>query len=317
MLLVQSPFDEADGTHESKPVHGRGPSMKVAVLLVAFGSTVPEAQKSLLEVEARLKQRHPHWSVHWAFTAGFVRRKCAAAGQTFHAPEEALDLMREQNYDAIVVQSLHVIAGLEFHRLKDVVESKALEWARDPEGPSQKSPSSAASTSSRCSTPILSLGQPLLSSSEDLERACRAMLNTIPSSRRPEDVVVFMGHGTPHVSGEIYKDVDARLKALDAKVRLATVEESPSFEDLWPELMESVQAVSGAVVYLIPFLLVAGDHALNDMLGDREHSWKRLLNREGIEVVGKAEGLAKVPEVVDIWLDHLDAAISAPLDLHS
>jgi sirohydrochlorin cobaltochelatase len=143
---------------------------------------------------------------------------------------------------------------------------------------------------------------PLLSSHEDMERAARVMVKNIPAGRMPEDAVLLMGHGTgKHPSDAIYLAMYHILQDLDPNVFLATVDGYPGINDIVPKLKEK----KVGKVYLMPFMAVAGDHALNDMAGDKPQSWKSTLSKGGFACEAVLKGTAEYPEIVDIWIDHL------------
>jgi len=256
-------------------------SPKKAILLVAFGTTVPEAQKSYAYIEAEVKKSFPGVETRWAFESGIIRAKLAAEGKVFLSPASALAQLMDEGFTHVAVVSLQTIPGKEFHDLNQNARLFG-QMAGGFEG--------------------IQVAWPLLSSHEDIKRAAKAMFDNIPAGRKPEDAVVLMGHGNAkHPSDAIYMAMYHAMQEIDPNVFVATVEGYPGMDDILPKLKEK----KVRKVYLMPFMAVAGDHALNDMAGDKPQSWKSILGREGFTVEPVLKGTGEYPEIVGIWIDHL------------
>jgi len=187
----------------------------------------------------------------------------------------------DEGYTHVAVVSLQTIPGKEFHELNQ----NARLFGQMAGGFEQ-----------------IQVAWPLLSSHEDMERAVKAMLKNIPEGRKPGEAVLLMGHGdAKHPSDAVYLAMHHLLQELDPNVFLATVEGYPGINDILPKLKEK----KVKKVYLMPFMAVAGDHALNDMAGDKPQSWKSILSKEGFTCEAVLKGTAEYPEIVDIWIDHL------------
>jgi sirohydrochlorin cobaltochelatase len=265
--------------------HGEKRAPKIAILLTAFGTTVPEAQKAFDQVEAQVKKAFPDIDVRWAYTSRIVRAKVAKQGKALLSPETALAQLMDQGYTHVAVLSLQTIPGVEFHEL-----NQNARLFGQMTGGFEK----------------ILVTWPLLSSHEDIERAAKAMLKHIPSGRKPGDAVVLMGHGTEkHPSDAIYLAMYHTLQEMDPNVYLATVDGYPALSDILPKLKEK----KIKQVYLMPFMAVAGDHARNDMAGDKPDSWKSILGKEGFTCEAVLKGTAEYPEIVDIWVDHLHSVL--------
>ena len=233
-----------------------------------------------------MKKSFPGVEARWAFTSRTIRAKLAVQGKVLLSPESALAKLMEDGYTHVAVVSLHTIPGKEFHDLY----RNALLFGQMAGGFEQ-----------------IQVAWPLLSSHEDMERAARAMLKNIPAERKPEDVVLLMGHGTGrHPSDAIYLAMHHILQEFDSNVFLATVDGYPGINDILPKLKEK----KAGKVYLIPFMAVAGEHARNDMAGEKPDSWKSILTKSGFTCEAVLEGSAEYPEIVDIWIDHLREIIN-------
>lgn len=258
---------------------------KVAILLTAFGTSIPEAQAVFHNVEKMAKERFPDKEIRWAYTSSIIRKKLASQGQILHSPETALAQLMEDGYTHVAVLSLHFIPGEEFHGL--VTNARLFEQMVG-------------------GFDRVVVARPLLSSYDDFKRVVEAVMAHMPKSRKPEDAVLLMGHGSEkHPADAIYAAVDGEFKKKDPLIFVATVEGHPSLDDVIPALKKS----KVKKVFLMPFMSVAGDHARNDMAGDNPDSWKSILTREGYEVIPVLEGMAGYPEIVTIWLDHLEEAM--------
>jgi sirohydrochlorin cobaltochelatase len=259
---------------------------KKGILLVAFGTRVPEAQSAYDRVEAAVKKALPGMAIRWAYTSKIIRAKLAKEGKPLDSPEMALARMMEEGFSGVALLSLHVIPGEEFHDLQNNVQlfSRMAGGIRD-----------------------LAVARPLLSSHEDMVQVAGALLKKLPSSRTPGDLVLYMGHGSKkHPADAIYAAMNYIFEQLDANVFVATVDGYPSIQDLLPKILER----KPHKVYLVPFMAVAGDHARNDMAGDNPESWKSILAGEGLTTEAVLSGLAEYPEIVEVWLKHLREVLS-------
>ena len=265
--------------------HGYGERMseKKGILLVAFGTTVPEAQISFENIESSVKKAFPGIPVRWGYTSRTIIRKMGEKGIQLATPEEALSSMMRENFTHVAVQSLHVMPGAEFHGLVKNVQR----FAGMSKGLKK-----------------VIVGYPLMTTSEDVQRVAENFLKIIPPERRKTDAVVFMGHGTHHPANVYYAALNYHVQKLDPNVFVGTVEGWPEIDSITSDLKNN--RIEKA--YLMPFMTVAGDHARNDMAGPEENSWKSILEKEGINCVVVLKGTAEFQEFVDIWVDHLRAA---------
>ena len=263
--------------------HGDKRPMKKGILLVAFGSTIPEAQVSFENIEQSIKKAFPGVPVYWSYTSRIIIKKMAKQGKHLATPAEALAKMMRENFTQVAVQSLHTIPGEEFHGLLKNVHKFA--------------------GMSKGIKKVL-VGYPLLATSEDVQRVAETMVKIIPKERRKKDAVVFMGHGTHHPANVYYAALNYHVQKLDPNIFVGTVEGWPEIDEIKADLNQ--RRIKKA--YLMPFMSVAGDHARNDMAGPEKDSWKSILEQESIQCVVVLKGTAEFQEFVDIWLDHLRTA---------
>ncbi|MFH2058033.1 MAG: sirohydrochlorin cobaltochelatase [Pseudomonadota bacterium] len=260
--------------------HGHHRDVKKGILLVAFGSSLPEAQISFENIDKSVKKEFPNIPVQWAFTSSIIRNKLAKQGKNLDSVAMALAKMTDQGFTHVAVQSLHTIRGEEFNDLLHTAHA----FEGLPGGIEK-----------------LIIGSPLLSSQKDMENVTDAIIENIPGKRKKSDAVVLMGHGTPHPSNAFYAALMFNLQRKDSNIFVGTVEGTPTINDIKIMLREK----NIKKVYLMPFMSVAGDHARNDMAGIEEDSWKSILEKEKLECEIVLKGTAEYTNMIDIWVDHL------------
>jgi sirohydrochlorin cobaltochelatase len=264
--------------------HGHKDSKKIGILLVAFGSSEASAQVSFENIDKKTRAAFPDIPVYWAYTSSIIRKKLAKQGKQLDSPEMALAKMMDEGFTHVAVQSLHTIAGAEYHDLSRTVEGFKLM------GGFQR----------------IILAYPLLGTQEDMQRAVDGILEIIPPQRKAGEAVVLMGHGTHHPSNAFYAALMLQLQLKDPDIFVGTVEGYPDVELIKDLILKK----NIKKAYLMPFMSVAGDHAKNDMAGDEDDSWKSIFTKAGIQCVPILKGTAEYDVFVDMWVDHLKGPIS-------
>ncbi|MBV5316887.1 MAG: sirohydrochlorin cobaltochelatase [Desulfobulbaceae bacterium] len=256
-----------------------------AILLVTFGTSVPSAQVAFVNIEKQVRATFPGTEIRWAYTSKIIRKKLAKNGVQIDSPETAMAKLMDDGYTKVVVQSLHMITGAEFHEI--YANTKLFEQMSGGIGK-------------------VVVSYPMLTTDESMERVLQAIVaDVVPKERKPGEAVVLMGHGTHHPSDAIYSALMYKLQKRDANMYIGTVEGHPTFDEVKEMLVK--KGIKKA--YLVPFMTVAGDHALNDMAGDEADSWKSQLSKAGIESVPVLKGLAEVDSLVALWIDNLKIAM--------
>lgn len=253
---------------------------KTGILLAAFGTSVPGADKVYANIQSKAELLFPDVDIYWAYTSKVIREKLAAQGQTFNSPVQALALMAEHGFSKVAMQSLLIIPGLEHHDL--IMARSSLEGL--PKGIEK-----------------IKLAPPLLSESKDLERFTQAMLANIPAGREPDEAVIFMGHGSVHPANVFYAGLQYHFWIHDENIFVGAVEGIPGLEDILP-LLEKKKIRK---VHLLPLMVVAGDHAVKDMAGRQADSWVSVLKKRRIDAGVIMKGLGSFDNIVEIWMDHL------------
>ena len=258
--------------------------MKKALLVVSFGTSYHDTcEKNIVACEQALAASCPDRDLFRAFTSGMIIRKLKARdGIETDTPLEALQKLAELGYDDVAVQSLHIINGDEYEKIAREVQSQRPRFKR------------------------LTLGTPLLSGHDDYVRLMQALEQQMPALNANEKVV-FMGHGASHHAFAAYACLDHMMTAQRFPARVGAVESYPEVD----VLIESMSQEGVSAVHLMPLMLVAGDHAINDMASDEEDSWKTRFNAAGIPATPWLCGLGENPVVRAMFVEHLQQSLEA------
>jgi len=259
---------------------------KRAIVVAAFGTTVPEAAPAIQKMVERVKAAYPGVPVSLCYTAAMIRHKLAKQGQVVPSPAEALAALPDQGVTDVALFSLQTIPGHEFNDLERLAQA----FSGLPKGLAH-----------------VEVTAPLLFSREDFPRVAKALLASAPKDRKPGDALVFVGHGTDHPANMAYPALQYTLWREDKNAFVTTVEGTPSFEDLVSEL--KARGVKKA--FLLPLFAVAGDHAHNDMAGKEDDSLASTLKKAGVESVSVMAGNGDREAVAAVWMDHLKATLDA------
>jgi sirohydrochlorin cobaltochelatase len=256
---------------------------KKALLAISFGTSYADSrEKSIAATENALVSAFPEYDFCRAFTSRMVIEKVAERdGIAVDGVGQAVERLAREGYREVLAQPLHVIAGIEFEKIQTGLAPYAPRFAR------------------------LAIGNPLLSAPEDFDAVTEALCGELPGLT-PAEAVILMGHGSRHSANAAYLTLERAFAAHGRPdVRVATVEGVPTLNDLLPEL----KANGVRRVTLLPFMLVAGDHARNDMAGEAPESWKSILEREGFQVAVRMKGLGEMPGIQRIYAAHARAAL--------
>lgn len=273
----------------------RRQARRAGLLLAAFGTSVSQARVAFARLNAIFGRRFPSLEIRWAFSSPIVRRKMvlereAEGGENLGLPEDihslthALAAMLDEGFTHVAVQSLHTIPGFEYHQLLNQV--RRFQEMRN-------------------GFKRLSVGRPLLSDPADVDRAARAALSSAPAIGDGE-ALALMGHGTYHAGGRWYGAVHARIQEIEPRAFIGAMEGALELAPLIAHLRER----EVRRVWLMPFMSVAGEHAVNDMAGDEDDSWRETMRAEGLEVACVMRGTAEFEEYAAIWADHAAEALT-------
>lgn len=255
--------------------------MEKGILVVSFGTSHLDTMKKTISViEQEISERFQEYRVYRAFTSGMIIRKLKRTENlAVDTVQEALNRMKEDGIEDVIVQPTHIINGVEYDRMmKDLMENMFL-FRR------------------------IRVGKPLLSSVDDYKKSIHAVM--AETQLEDDEVLVLMGHGTDHHANSAYPTLEYTFHALGYnQVLVGTVESFPELKNVMAKL-----EISGKKkVVLMPFMLVAGDHAKNDMAGE-EDSWKSELEDAGYEVRVIMKGLGEFEGIRKIFTEHLEEEI--------
>ena len=261
--------------------------MKKAILAVSFGTSYPDTlRKTIAATEQALAEAFPDWEVRRAFTSGMIIRKLKERdGVEIENVHQAMHRLEEEGYTHVAVQSTHVMHGEEYEKMLSQLEPYRMRMK-------------------------ISVGMPLLHSEEDYLSVAKALLNWLPTLDADE-ALVLMGHGTTHFANSAYAQMEHMLQAHCDRVYLATVEGYPTLDSVERQLAKRPEIRR---LMLAPFMLVAGDHARNDMSGD-EDSWAEQLKQAGYTVRCILQGLGECSAIRELFVEHCRLAMEA-LETH-
>ncbi len=258
---------------------------KEGTLLVAFGTSMDSARPAIDAIEQAYKNTGDG-PIVMAFTSDIIRNKLAKEGKPVLSVNAAMKELAAQGVDELKIQSLHIAPAEEYNQLERMVVKHI---ALNPG-----------------TFKTVMVGYPLLVSEKDLDDVVKVVLSSLPKERKPGDAVVLMGHGNDRGPGDLVlaAAVTAFHKA-DPHVWLATVEGAHSFD----RVLEELKATGVKRVWLQPFMIVAGDHANNDLAGPEEDSWASRIKAAGMTPLPHLVGLGQLKGIQDIFLNHTRNAV--------
>lgn len=268
------------------------------LLSVSFGTSYVQTRKRTIDaVEARLADAFPERAFYSAWTSGRIIAKVRAErGEEHDTLDEAFARLSDDGVDDLIVSTMCLMDGHEMGK----IENAAAAWAQADE------------------KRVARVASPLLASSEDRRAMAQAICDEF-AAVSSEDVLLLMGHGISRNlkvalmehddqhddPNAVYGQIQDELHAL-GRVRffVATVEGVPVFEDA----LAAIEACGAKRVHLAPFMIVAGDHATNDLAGDDEDSWKSMLEACGYSTDVTLKGLGEYEGVQQLVCAHAHAA---------
>lgn len=256
------------------------------LLVLSFGTSYNDSRRLTIgAIEGDLEKAFPDFSVRRGFTANIIidhvqRRDNILIDDVDAALERAVN----NGVKNLVVQPTHLMHGLEYDELVKEVGNYSDAFDQ------------------------VVFGEPLLNSDDDFARVEKAITEWTASYDDGETAICFMGHGTEADSNEVYQKMqDLLTKDGYTNYFVGTVEAQPSLDDV----LAKVQAGDYKRVVLEPLMVVAGDHANNDMAGDEDGSWKKTFEDAGYEVECLLRGLGENEDIRAIYVDHAKAAIDS------
>ena len=253
---------------------------KKAILAVSFGTTYPETrEKTIGATEKKISKEFPDYDVFRAFTSTIVRKRIYKnEGIKVDSIQEALNKLRAQGYEEVYLQSLHIIPGIEYQLVQNAIDGYSPQFKK------------------LVATP------PLLDKFADYEQLVNFLKKQsayLPSGK----AILWMGHGTAHSAFTTYACLDHMLAG--TKSYVGAVESYPDVHDE----IKRLKHAKVEKVYMQPLMMVAGNHAHNDMASDQPNSWKTILKENDIVGHHVLKGLGEYEEIQEMFIAKLRTTI--------
>ena len=264
---------------------------KDAIVVMTFGTTFKDTRAKTIDatIEA-IQKAHPNVKVVTAYTSHIIiKRVQENEGIKFPTPEEALDQLKAEDYSRVALVSLDVIPGMEYNYDMGVYQNYKNNFKKMTLGTS------------------LMYWQGQEDQADDVSETIKALSSQFPKQGK-SDAVLILAHGTPNISNAYYSVIQAKLDEMGYKnVYIYTVEGWPSLETVLPKLKKNgIKHVT-----LMPMMMVAGDHANNDMAGDEPDSHKSILEKEGFKVDAYIHGIGENKNIRDLYVSRANDAWNA------
>ena len=256
---------------------------KKAVLVTSFGTShLDTMEKAIAAIEQAIHRALPDFTLRRAFTSNIIMKKLKQRdGLEIDNVTEALTRLVDEGYEQAVIQPTHILCGEEYEKLCSL----------------------AAPFVGKLT---ISMGTPLLRTIDQHWALAKVLKDLLPQPKEDE-AILFMGHGSPHYANAAYALLQYLLTDMGChKIFIGTVEGLPTLEQAVKQIRrdEKIRKLT-----VLPMMVVAGDHACNDMAGEEEDSWKNVLQKEGFEVQCLIRGLGESPAIQALFAEHaLEAA---------
>ena len=256
------------------------------LMVVSFGTSFNDNRRLTVgAIESAIEGAFPDWSIRRGFTSQIIiDHVLRRDGEVIDNVGEALDRAVANGVKTLVIQPTHLMNGFEYNDVVDEVAQYADAFE------------------------AVAIGEPLLTSDEDFAAVAAAIVEATAEYDNGSTAIIFMGHGTEAESNSVYAKMQQVLTdGGHEHYYIGTVEAEPTLEDV----LAAVQAGEYTRVVLRPLMIVAGDHANNDMAGDEEDSWKTAFEAAGYEVECVIKGLGELEAIQQLFVQHAQAAIDS------
>lgn len=278
------------------------------ILVVSFGTSFNNSRtEDISGIEKALQNANPDWAVRRAFTSQIIINHIQARdNEKIDNVQQAMERAISNGVKNLIVQPTHLMRGAEFDELSEIVNSYADKFEK------------------------IAIAQPLLGEvgkdfseiNSDKERVAQAITlqavkdanyNSLDEAENAGVAFVFLGHGTSHAAKISYSQMAAQMSQLKySNVFIGTVEGEPE-ETAVENVIENVKLADYKKIVLRPLMVVAGDHANNDMAGDDDDSWKNMFNNSNAfeKVDCQISGLGEIPEIQEMYVEHTQDAMES------
>lgn len=249
------------------------------LLVVSFGTSYNDSRRLTIgSIENALEKAFPDYSVRRGFTSQIIIDHVKKRDNVeIDNVKAALDRAVDNGVKNLIIQPTHLMNGLEYTDVENEVAGYADSFDK------------------------VVIGKPLLTSDDDFKAVMDAVVNATKQYDDGETAICLMGHGTEADSNGVYEKIQKVFTdAGKSNYFVGTVEATPSVDDVLAKVKEG----NYKKVVLRPLMIVAGDHANNDMAGDEEDSWKLKFEKEGYEVECVLEGLGQIEDIQNLFVEH-------------
>lgn len=254
-------------------------ALKKAILVISFGTSYSDTRDNAIgAIEEDIKKTYSDYEVRRVFTSKIIIDKLKKYNNLeIDNITLALERLIKDKFETVICQPTYVMNGYEYcDMIKEVNRFK------------NKFKS-------------LQFGTPLLTSTQDYKDVVNAINKEMPKLSF-NDALVLVGHGTKHFANSTYAALDYQFKDNGNKnIFVGTVESYPSLNTV----LKQIKDLYFKKIYLMPLMVVAGEHALNDIAGDNEKSWKTAFEKEGFEVQAILKGLGEYQSIRKIYAEHI------------
>ena len=276
------------------------------LLVVSFGTSFNDSRVADIKgIEDALQAAYPDWSVRRAFTAQIIINHIQARdGEKIDNMTQALDRAVANGVKNLVVQPTHLMHGAEYDEMCEAIEAYKDQF----ESVSIAEPMLGEVGSDAT---VINADKEAVAKAITAAAVSEAGFESLEAAKDAGTAFVFMGHGTAHVAKVTYSQMQTQMQNLGYEnVFIGTVEGEPE-ETSAEAVIEAVKAVGYTNVVLRPLMVVAGDHANNDMAGSDDDSWKTMFEAAGFTVDCQIHGLGEIADVQALYVAHTKAAIDA------
>lgn len=250
---------------------------KKAILAVSFGTSYHETmEKTIGFIEKKISEKYREYDIFRAFTSSIIVKKLKGEGFDINGVKDELNRILNLGYEECYIQPTHMIAGIEYEKILREAEEFKDKFK------------------------VLKIGKPLFQTTNDLKKLVKILGENVEFN--DGEAVVLMGHGSEHCVNTVYAALDYMFKDFGYEnFFVGTVEAYPDLETV----LKFVKAKKYKKAVLMPLLMVAGDHALNDMAGDEDDSWVNIFNSNGVEARAVVKGIGEYAQVAEMYIEHI------------
>lgn len=259
---------------------------KPVILVTSFGTSYASSRHVTIgAIESDIREAYPDWDVRRAFTSQIIIDHIEKdTGRHIDSFDEAMDKLVAEGVREVVVQPTHLMNGFEYTDIEDVLAEY------------------------EASFDAVALGTPLLGSKEDQVAVAEALKAAMEPYEDGDTAICLMGHGTEADSNSLYASMQQVFAELGYQnYFVATVEAEPTFADV----AKAAQEAGYTKAVLRPLMVVAGDHANNDMADEEDpESFASVMKDAGFEVTSVIEGLGQLADIDEIYVSHVADAMA-------